>query len=203
MTQDFTYWQKREGEKTDWGYDKDWVRDYWESRVHPHRLFLLQQLGKLRFDTLLEVGCNAGPNLALIKERWPEVKVSGIEASLKAARFARDMIPQAEIIVGNLLWLPWPDKSFDVVLADAVLMYIKPEDVKLAFSELKRVAKRAIVVVDRYSKAEKNDGYIWSRDYKKILEDIGDVSEFKITKDIWPTSKGWQKSGRLYVCRLR
>ena len=102
--------------------------------------------------------------------------------------------------VGNVLNIPFEDKSFDVILADAVLMYFKFSELVQALNEMNRVAKRFIVLVERVSEKEKNNGFIWSRNYLKLLEDLGfSVQTRKLEEKDWPESEGWQKEGMIVV----
>ena len=77
-SQDISYWQSRPitDEHRDWKETKEnWVEDYWNSWKHPHRKVIIDELKKLpRFTTLLEVGCNCGPNLSNIKLAFDQVR---------------------------------------------------------------------------------------------------------------------------------
>ena len=72
ITQNHTYWEQRAltDEKRDWEEKgENWIQDYILSVNHPHRDVILkglQTFGKI--ESVLEIGCNTGPNLKRIHE---------------------------------------------------------------------------------------------------------------------------------------
>jgi len=206
MTQDQTYWQNRkeEDKQVDWNYDENtWIDGYVHSQEHPHRQLILRALKDfLPIERLLEIGCNAGPNLKLIRESNEEIELHGIDISPVAIERAKVNVPSAFVKLGDYEDLPWGENVFDGVLADAVLLYADPDKFKKVLEEINRVAERFVILVERYAKEDSIVGHVWGRDYKKYFEGYGfDVSETKITEKEWPDSKSWQKFGRIYVAR--
>jgi SAM-dependent methyltransferase len=63
-------------------------------------------------DRLLDVACGAGLALELAGTRG--AACAGIDASPRLVAVARDRNPDADIRVGDMHALPWPDGSFDV-----------------------------------------------------------------------------------------
>jgi SAM-dependent methyltransferase len=63
-------------------------------------------------DRLLDVACGAGLALELARIRGAEC--AGIDASPRLVAVARDRSPDADIRVGDMHALPWPDGSFTV-----------------------------------------------------------------------------------------
>lgn len=64
-------------------------------------------------DRLLDVACGAGLAIELATARG--AVCSGIDASRRLVAVARDRSPDADIRLGDMHALPWPDGSFDVV----------------------------------------------------------------------------------------
>jgi SAM-dependent methyltransferase len=62
---------------------------------------------------VLDVGCGAGGALAVARERG--AIVTGLDASEALVGIARGRLPGAEIQVGDMEELPFPDQSFDLV----------------------------------------------------------------------------------------
>jgi SAM-dependent methyltransferase len=62
---------------------------------------------------LLDVGCGAGLFLKLAEQRG--ATVSGLDAAAPLIEIARERIPAAQLVVGEMERLPFPDRSFDVV----------------------------------------------------------------------------------------
>jgi SAM-dependent methyltransferase len=64
-------------------------------------------------DRLLDMACGAGLAVELAGLRG--ARCAGIDASHRLAGIARDRSPDADIRVGDMAALPWPEASFDVV----------------------------------------------------------------------------------------
>ena len=101
-----------------------------------------------------------------------------------------------------MIKLPWEDKSFDIGLADASLMYISSDDIDVVMIELVRVTKKALLIIDRFDESEKGviKNHIWTRNYPLILEKLGyKVEQIKLDEETWPGSINWQKFGYLFI----
>lgn len=201
---DTNYWINRpmDSEK-DWIDDEEnWIESYVASVEHPHRQMIVNAVRELYPVSVLEVGCNVGSNLIRLREMFPSINIAGIDVNEKCIKKAKEYLNRAILKIGNYLAIPFNDKSFDVVLADAVLMYANPKEMVVAMEELDRVARRGIIIVDRVNKSRKGirNGHVWARNYPRILKDWGyEVEITKITEDLWPDSEGWAKFGYLIV----
>lgn len=199
--QNETYWSNRPitDEQRDWLYgESNWIEDYKKSKVHPHRQVIIDELKKFEWNSLFEVGCNTGPNLELIKNNFSKSKLYGIDPNPDAVVAAYDL--GLNVIPGIAQQIPKLDKSIDVVLADASLMYVPPDQINKAMNQIDRVCKEAVIIVERFSEQESNNGHIWSRNYKKLLEDRGfKVEMIKITEELWPGSPNWAKYGYYFI----
>ncbi len=71
------------------------------------------RLGITSGDRLLDVACGSGLAIELAGLRG--VRCAGIDASPRLLAVARDRNPEADLRVGDMNALPWPDGSFDVV----------------------------------------------------------------------------------------
>jgi SAM-dependent methyltransferase len=74
---------------------------------------VLDELEIGRGTRLLDVGCGAGLFLKLAEQRG--ATVSGLDAAAPLIEIARERIPAAELVVGEMEQLPFADRSFDVV----------------------------------------------------------------------------------------
>src|SRR5207253_2993013 len=51
-----------------------------ETLEHPHRLFLMDRISRFApINSVLEFGCNAGPNLDHIARRFPGARAAGVD----------------------------------------------------------------------------------------------------------------------------
>ena len=62
---------------------------------------------------LLDVACGSG--LAMVQAAAAGANVHGIDAAEPLVAIARDRLPEADVRLGSMFALPWPDGCFDVV----------------------------------------------------------------------------------------
>ena len=84
-------------------------------------------------DRVLDLACGSGLALELAALRG--AAVAGIDASARLVAVARDRVPGGDIRVGDMLALPWPDDSFEVVTSFRGIWGTTPD----ALSEALRV----------------------------------------------------------------
>lgn len=92
--------------------------------------------------TVLDCGCGAGRFIGLATRRG--AAVAGIEASADLAEIAAKRNPEADIRVGDIEALPWPDKTFDVVTGFSTFQFA--DDHVAALTEARRVSRGQVWV---------------------------------------------------------
>lgn len=109
--------------------------------------FLVSQLDRLGIASVLDVGAGVGTDLLAIRSQAPGVRVVGIEPveEMRAVGRSRGLGPE-ELMDGDVMRLPFPDKSFDCVCAFAVLHHVR--DHASAVREMIRVARKAVFISD-------------------------------------------------------
>jgi len=204
--QDTSYWINRplDDKERDWKYNEaDWITDYVASAEHPHRDLIVEALKKFpSLGGILEVGCSAGPNLIRLQTVFPENQLAGIDVNNEAIERAKANLPKPILKVGSVFEIPFGDKEFDCILLDAVLMYVGPNEIEKAINEIDRVAKRIVIMVERFNNSilGQETGHVWGRNYLHLLSEKGfNVEMVKITKETWPESPNWQKYGRIFI----
>ncbi|MEV4081698.1 class I SAM-dependent methyltransferase [Nonomuraea fuscirosea] len=110
---------------------------------------MLELAGEVAGRRILDAGCGSGPLFAELRERG--AVVTGVDASAGMLELARRRLgDDADLRVADLAGpLPFPDETFDDVIASLVLHYL--EDWGPALAELRRVLKpggRLLVSVD-------------------------------------------------------
>lgn len=204
--QDKSYWLNRplKDKEHDWLDDSvNWVQGYVNSVSHPHRDLIIDALKNvdLKRKSLLEIGCNAGPNLIRIEEQHPFADLYGFDINADSIKLAKKTIPTARFLIGDVHFPPFIGK-FDVLLADAVLMYVNPKDIDKVMTSLDLMTKRMIIIIDRFNKGKEIAGHVWARDYGALLKKMNyTVTTKKITQKNWPTSKNWQKYGYIWIAK--
>lgn len=199
--EDEKYWADRKVDDTrlDWRNGAGgWIEEYVASEDHPHRTAILDTLKDLwPFIDLLEIGCNAGPNISLIQKQYPDLYIAGVDINPYAILRAREVNPKPTFIIGSATNLPFENSSFDVVLCDAVLIYADPEVMEVIADEIRRVGRKYVVLVEWFSQKEKVENFHWVRNYDDYF------GPPLVQKGVdWPTSSSWKKYGKLSVYRL-
>lgn len=199
----------------DWGptrYGEEWVRSFWDSQDHSHRPFLIERISNFSPSSVLEIGCNCGPNLCLLAKKFPDAEIRGIDINPLAVQKGNEWLRQEDILNVKLLvgkadeLGQFQDKSFDVVFTDGVLIYIGPDKIKKVIQEMIRITRRALILMELHSfETERKDRYglgvhyygDWKRDYVALLKPFVPQEQIHTTKtpeDIWPI-KQWIEAG--------
>jgi len=122
-------------------------KNYGLSRSQINQVFL-NEIAK--DATFLEVGCNTGNQLALLRKMgWSNL--SGVELQPYALEIARKRIPDIPLKLGSALALPCGDAEFDVVFTSGVLIHIAPQDLAQAMDEIYRTSRQFIWGLEYYS----------------------------------------------------
>lgn len=123
------------------------------NNIHPHRTLLINQFSnRAPFDRVLEIGCNTGANLYHLARSFPGAQLDGIDVSSKAIEAGIKMMADAGIqnVYLNVRKADeldiFDDKSIDIVLTDATLMYIGPDKIRKVLSEMIRISRKALVI---------------------------------------------------------
>jgi SAM-dependent methyltransferase len=199
----------------DWGNEEgDWIKGYWDSRNHGHRNLLVERICKFSPSSILEIGCNCGPNLYLLAKKFPEAQIRGIDINPMAVQkgsewLAQEGISNVKLSVGKANDLgEFQDKSFDIVFTDAVLIYIGPDKIKEVIKAMIRIARRALILVEQHYFESRNEDPHglgvhrygrWIRDYTGLLKQFvpeEHISITRITEDIWPDER-WKETGAI------
>lgn len=107
--------------------------------------FLLSMIAPPAPSEILDAGCGEGYFTAVLADTFPDADVLGLDASEGAVNYAREHFgANASFNVGDLFDLPFADASFDVVVCSEVLEHL--DEPARAFAELKRVARRRVVL---------------------------------------------------------
>jgi ubiquinone/menaquinone biosynthesis C-methylase UbiE len=109
--------------------------------------WLVSLIRHLKIGTVLDVGAGTGRVIFRLNEEVPSVNVIGVEPSqtMREEGVRRGLSP-AVIVAGDALGLNYPDASFEMVSAFAVLHHVpRPSQ---AIEEMLRVSERAIFISD-------------------------------------------------------
>jgi SAM-dependent methyltransferase len=114
----------------------EWSRS-WGSFPRPVHLRLLEACRVEAGMRVLDVGCGSGELLAALRERG--ARAAGLDPADGMVDVARRRAPDAEVRQGSWQSVPWPDATFDVVMAVNALQYA--DDTAAAVAEALRVVR--------------------------------------------------------------
>lgn len=125
-----------------WGSQPaDWALS--EDQQLPTYEAALERIELRAGDRVLDVGCGAGAFLRLVVGRG--AVPAGLDASEELIGFARERLPGADLRVGEMEALPWPDDAFDLVTGFNSFFFA--DDMVEALREAGRVAKPGAPIV--------------------------------------------------------
>lgn len=183
-----------------------------EGLSHPHRQMLIRKISAYApFSDVLEVGCASGSNLYLLAKKFPKARFVGADINPQAIKLGQQFFKQkgisnVSLFVGKADALKrFPDKSFDIVFTDAVLMYVSPSDIKRVAAEFHRIARKAVILVEHHSSAESDvgsyEGKWWMRNYEKLFQPFShQIETTKIPPEVW--GGNWGKFGYIVEAKI-
>jgi len=189
------FWAKQGGD--------DWVGGYWDDYRSPRRDMIVSALREA-FGTpasVLDVGCNAAPNLRRIHEEFPQCALAGFDVNGEAIAFARQRFEErgvpVDLSVGTFeSSLPAREAdSVDIVISSFALAYVPPRDLAGILGHCVRIAERGLVLAEPLPfGGSRPEGVLsgtpdWRHNYRRTLADLGvnDVEIFDrpVSGDKW------------------
>ncbi|MCX5751946.1 MAG: class I SAM-dependent methyltransferase [Candidatus Saganbacteria bacterium] len=137
---------------------------------------------------ILDVGCGKGFMLHDFKELMPNATIAGLDISEYAIENAMPSV-KPFLTVGSAEKLPYPDKSFDLVVSINSIHNLSPERLKKALREIERVSKgHSYITVDAWhNDQEKENLFKWVLtaetmmhvdDWYKLFAEVGYTGDF-------------------------
>ena len=121
-------------------------------------------------SSLLDVGCAKGFMLYDLMQLIPGISVEGVDISQYAIENAIDDVKPL-VQVASATQLPFPDKTFDVVISINTVHNLERDECAIALQEIERVSRgNSFVTVDAYrDDDEKERMYAWNLTAKTIM----------------------------------
>jgi SAM-dependent methyltransferase len=174
-------------------YDGDRLTGYGGYNYHPRFWQETVKRFKEHYNlpetaSILDVGCAKGFMLNDFKELMPEATIAGIDISEYAMTHAMPSVKQY-LQVGDAQKLPFPDKSFDLVICINTVHNLPLEQCKQALREIERVARgRSFVTMDAWrNEAERQRLLKWNLtaltymhvdEWKQLFQEIGYTGDY-------------------------
>lgn len=189
-------------------YRRGWARGYLETLDHPHRAQIVEAVAAFRPDSVLEIGCASGANLACLRQSLPHARLHGLDINADAIRVGREHFAHdsgIELTIGHADQLAaFPDHSQDVVLSDAVLMLVAPDRIHRVLAEMIRVARKGLVLNEYHAAGQTRghfDGGRWVYDLTALLGQLVPENAQIETRASAFTGGLWDRYGTLITVR--
>jgi SAM-dependent methyltransferase len=92
---------------------------------------------------ILDLGCGIGRHVVMLAQEGYDT--AGIDIAHNAVRFAEKWLQTlgltADLRIGSIIRLPWPDNHFDAIVSHGVLDHMTPDEGRAAVQEARRVLK--------------------------------------------------------------
>ena len=163
-----------------------------------------------KFGSIIEIGCASGANLYKIRQNFPNVEIGGVDINKDAIEMAKQLIPSAAVLeVSDATKVFLSDKSVDIVLTDMALIYISPFKIGKAIDEIKRVARKDIILCEFYHKNWIKRQFLRlagynAYNYKNLLARKGfwDIEVYKLNDKDWPGGQPQKTFGSIVLAKV-
>jgi 2-polyprenyl-3-methyl-5-hydroxy-6-metoxy-1,4-benzoquinol methylase len=149
--------------------DLDGSRELLDEYLVPSRLAFYDEVAaacvELRPASTVDLGCGTGHLLRALLDRLPQARVLGVDHAASGIDVARELVPEARFMVGDLYRLN-PPEQFDLVLSTEVLEHLtRPrEGVERMLEWCAEGGRVAITVPDGAWDAFEGHVNFWSED---------------------------------------
>ena len=190
---------------------KKWIKEYYNTINHPHRKQIVSAISSFgNINSVLEIGCNSGPNMFLLAQKIKNLQIYGIDINKRAIAYGKKMahlerINNLYFFYGKAYDLSiFSSNTIDIVLCDAVLMFVGPKKIGQALSEMRRVTRRGLVFNEYHSENPPEGNYLdgrWIYNYKELLDKYFPHAKISFERSAFSGGE-WDIYGTLIIVRF-
>mgnify|MGYP000736399940 CR=1 FL=1 len=143
--------------------------------------FTLEQLGNIKFDSLIDIGCGDGRFLREVHSRYSNVRAKGIDYSEKAIRYAKAFNPDLDYDVFDIT-KDSLGETYDVATLIEVIEHIEPSKLDGFIKSISKMLSSnsyLMITVPHTNKqlSPKHYQHFNSKKLKELLEKDFDIQE--------------------------
>jgi len=130
--------------------------------------------GFLTAGSVLDIPVGTGRFLSLYREMG--LTFTGMDVSEEMMAQARAKDPEAEVVFGDIMSIPLPDRSVDIAVCIRLLTLIDTPDMIGAMKELGRVARQRIILsikTAREKRVERRSVIHPEKAFNRVVDEIG------------------------------
>ncbi len=148
----------------------------------------IEHFGLTKNSSVLDVGSGKGFMLYDLMLAVPGIKVAGIDISQYAIDHTLEQV-KPFVRQGDAKKLPFPDKSFDVVISINTVHNLPLEECKQSLREIQRIARKgSFITMDAYRTPEEKERmdawnltaltYMHVDAWKRLFQEVGYTGDF-------------------------
>jgi trans-aconitate 2-methyltransferase len=80
--------------------------------------------------SIIDIGCGPGNSTRVLRQRWPESRISGLDSSVEMIKKAKEDFPELEWITADASTFKF-DKKYDIVFSNAALQWMPAHELLL------------------------------------------------------------------------
>lgn len=132
-------------EKEYYDFERFWNNPDYSYKINIEKIQITLDYLKSDVTSLLDAACGNGIFTNMALERFPDMKIMAFDRSESALKYVK-----ARKIIAGIDEIPFPDCSFDAVVAHDVIEHLPVNVYSKAIRELSRVAKKYIIIAVPY-----------------------------------------------------
>lgn len=128
-------------EKEYYDFERFWNNSEYSYKINIEKIRITFDYIQNDIKNLLDAACGNGIFTNMALERFPDIKIIAFDRSETALKYVK-----AEKFAGSIDAIPFPDSSFDCVIAHDVIEHLPVDVYSKALHELSRVSKKYIII---------------------------------------------------------
>lgn len=112
---------------------------------------VLDKLPKTNLVSILELGCNVGRNLGILRNLFPNISLNAVEINAQALDVADAKYNLDTKFAGSIIDYE-TQETFDLVFTSGVLIHIHPDNLLTSMQKMYDLSKRFIILIEYFNR---------------------------------------------------